>query len=388
MRRIVSCGALTALALTLGAGCASERSPGEAALSLTGSARVSVPSGDAVTISNGRTISLGETVRAVTGAAILEFSHNRRIELRPGGILKVDKVPTLTTGDALLVAGATPLVINAAGSTVKLTDGAARVGRHMGLHAGTYAGTTLITSAGRRLTINALRQATVPSLGDVPNRVEPLDVSPTDAWDRLFLGEALELTDQLQAHSEGLTGQLPAGEGRTASFLTSVVPDLGAAAGFAPSLVSAQRPPGETLVGATIAMAGRLGSLADRWQAAFAFRDQGASWGLVALDQGVTNTDGVARMLDAALARAQSFTIQFAAPQLPLVTPPVDPEPGSVVPALPSSPPTTARPPADTTPSAPTSTPPDEPEPGPLDTVSDALDDLVGGLLGGLDNEG
>jgi hypothetical protein len=52
-------------------------------------------------------------------------------------------------------------------------------------------------------------------------------------------------------------------------------------------LVDPDRPAGDVLVGATISGLDRGGSYADRWRAAFRFRDAGATWGLVAMDRGV-----------------------------------------------------------------------------------------------------
>jgi hypothetical protein len=73
--------------------------------------------------------------------------------------------------------------------------------------------------------------------------------------------------------------------------------------------VNPARPPGDTLVGAAIALESTRGTFAERWAAVFGFRDQNAGWGLVALDQGVARAALLATM-DGAVSRAPA---QFAA---------------------------------------------------------------------------
>src|SRR5205823_5710909 len=114
----------------------------------------------------------------------------------------------LLHGDALAISERQRFTIKAAGSLLSVTGGAVRLGRQLGVEAAVYRGQVAISSAGHTLTVPALREAVVPALGVVPPKAEPLRLRATDAWDRRFLGDAIELTDQLQARSDGLTGQL------------------------------------------------------------------------------------------------------------------------------------------------------------------------------------
>jgi hypothetical protein len=151
---------------------------------------------------------------------------------------------------------------------------------------------------------------------------------------------------------------------------------------FTADLVDAgSRPQGETLIGAAIASLGRRGSFTDRWKAIFDFHQQGAEWGLVALDQGV---DGEP-LLGAVEQALNGTTFEFAA--APAASPTTT-APGAGNTTTTSPPPGTPPP---TTP-PPTSPPPTTPPAGgPLPTTGIGIidnavapvNDLIGGLLGG-----
>ena len=72
------------------------------------------------------------------------------------------------------------------------------------------------------------------------------------------------------------------------------------------SLIAASLP--DTLVGAAITLEGTRGTFAERWAAVFTFRDEGAEWGLVAMDQGVARVP-LLNAIDAAISRGPT---QFA----------------------------------------------------------------------------
>jgi hypothetical protein len=375
MKRIASCGALLLL-LTLVGACTSHRAPGEASLDMTGKVRLTSSSGHVTTVLRPQTVRRGQTIRVERGTATLKFSGDRQIELRRGGIVKVDRVPVVQSGDALLITGARTFTVRAADSTVALTDGAARVGRRLGIETATYKGSVKLTSTGRSLVVPALRQATVPSLGVLPAKPEPLRMQSSDSWDRRFLGTAIELSEELQTRSDALTGQLPRGEGRSAGSIASLLPVLDKESGFGPTLVERNRPTGESVVGASIAASGHTGTFVQRWLSVFSFRDEGAAWGLVALDQKVADVPGLSSSLDFALAKVQSLASQLAAPPAP--------------PAVPTSSPTT--PTSPTSPTSPPTVPPSpggggggSPEPAPPEQgVLQPVTDAVGGLVSGL----
>src|SRR5579864_265941 len=187
-------------------------------------------------------------------------------------------------GDMLATAKSTPLTVTAGSADARVRDGAAHLTRALGVTAASYAGDMDVTSAGRDLTVPALRQAGVPGPGLLPATPTPLDYHADNPWDRRYLGDAIDLGDELQARSDGFTAQLASGEGHTAGFYRQLLPALANQPDFTQALLDPNQAPGETLVGAAIAVQGHADSFLDRWRAAFGFRDQGARWGLVALD--------------------------------------------------------------------------------------------------------
>ena len=50
--------------------------------------------------------------------------------------------------------------------------------------------------------------------------------TPDNPWDRRYLGDAIDLGDELQARSDGFTAQLATGEGHTAGFYRQLMPAL------------------------------------------------------------------------------------------------------------------------------------------------------------------
>jgi hypothetical protein len=151
-----------------------------------------------------------------------------------------------------------------------------------------YNARVTVASAGRSLDVPALRQVAVPAAGLLPGKPSPLIFRAGDAWDQRFLGDAIDLGNQLVARSRGFTAQLGPGEGHTTAFYRQILPALANEPSFDVASLGPDRSPGEALVGLAIAVTGTRGSFDDRVAAVFAFHDDGAAWGLVALDQGVS----------------------------------------------------------------------------------------------------
>jgi hypothetical protein len=183
--------------------------------------------------------------------------------------------------------------------------------------------------------------------------------------------------------------RLAPGEGSTPGFFRELLPALEDESGLPELLTdldatSRLAPP--EMVGAAIATQSRRGGFAMRWRTTFGFRNEGAEWGLVALDQRVARTR-LLRDLDVALGRRGLTPI--ASPASPAALPS-----GSAPP--PSTPPDTSFPTQTSTPratrpaSTPAVTPPPPmllPQPPPLPTepaeaIVDTVDDLFNGLLG------
>ena len=378
------------LALVGLAGCRHDRlAAGEARLTDV-SGRVEVRHAGVWRAADGGVLRRGDhvRVRGAASSAALELADGGRLELRGGTRVGVAPTPVLEAGDLLVLPGSRAINVAANGVAARVVGhGAARLSQTLAFESAAYAGTVRLSSAGRSLTVPALRQTGVPSLGLVPSQPAPLVYRDADRWDRRFLGRAIDLGRDLASRSRGVTGQLRAGEGTSAGFYRLLLPGLDSETAFTQTLVSSTGlPPGENLVGAAIALRGHRGTFASRWEEAFAFRDDGAEWGLVALDQQVRDTAGLVGDLDLALGRLGERLV--AAPILP------PPDFTGAVASSGGTPTTTPPSPSPSTVPTPPTTPPTQPPPSvppppptgvePVDQLVDPLVDTVNGLIAGL----
>jgi hypothetical protein len=369
------------------AGCRRSSSAAVGRLTVAGQADVTRPGEDRREVTGARDVRVGDRVLVRQGTAEIRLPEDQRLELRPGSDVELQSgsgrgraKPALMAGDLLVMSGPTALVVGAPGADVTVT-GVARMSRGVALLVATYQGSVVVASAGRSITAPALRQAAVSAAGAFPPRPSPLELSAADPWDQRFLSDAIELSNQLAARSQGFSAQLAGTDGRTAGYFRTLFPRLGAEPAFDASLVNPSRPPGDTLVGAAITLQGTRGGFAERWAAVFAFHDDGAPWGLVALDQGVSGVS-LLELVEGAIGRSPTT---FA-----------EGPPGGGPSSLPApsgsgSPATTApRPTATTAPvrrgPAPTTTttappPPTTTPPGPLNTGSPVVDNTVNSLV-------
>jgi hypothetical protein len=428
LRSPVTVVAAVALAAGVLAGCSrgpSDPAPGEARLvSHAGGVQVSTD-GRSWRDAHEGTLRRGERVRVRDGgSAVLALASDARAELRTGSQLIVGRPLHLVTGDLLVRAGRDAVAVDATSALASVTAGGdARLSRGLALDTAVYDGAVDLRSGSRSFRVAALRQVSVPGVGLLPDagtHAPPLAYRASDRWDREFLGDWIALGDDLEARSNGLSGQIGPDQGRTAGFYRLLLPELDAQPDFTQTLVDAQQSisPGERLVGAVIALAStRHGSFAGRWTSAFAFRAEGAAWGLVALDQRVRDRPALVTQMDAALSRVVTRPdVAAAANVTPTgspsgdrsrggsTSPSTDPSGtggGTVPPSTPpttspSSPPTTQPlvpllplptiPPPSGDRSQPSAPPTTQP-PASGDTIgqlTDTLVDTVGGLLGGL----
>lgn len=370
------------------AGCSGDSvAPNEARLRATGDVRVATGDGAFVSVTGARTLKYGDRVRVRDGSAHILTANGASLALARDTELRVESEPDLVRGHLLVTTAARHPVTVRTGPAKTETQGVTHLTRQLASSVSTYKGRATMRSAGRSLEVPALREATVPALGLLPARPTPISYDADDRWDRRFLSPAIEFGDQLEALSRGLEAQIPVYEGRTPGFYRTLLPQLDREADL-DSLLDPDRPRGENLVGAAIAAAGGGGSFAERWTTTFAFRDEGAHWGLVALDQDAMSAR-LADTLQAAIARTPT---EFAA------------APGAVSPGLPGTGPVEGGGPAPTgTPSGgtngptsptapvtdglPVPVPPAPPAPEGLlptlvQTVDETADAVVGGLLG------
>lgn len=334
-------------------------------------------------VDGGRTLRRGDQVKVERGSARVVTAKGSTLELRPGTHLRMAGTPELVAGHLLVTAaGVTDVTM---GDARFRTQGVSHLARRLAMSVASYTGTATIRSVGRTLEVPALREATVPALGLLPAKPAPLQYDEDDGWDRRFLSPAIEFGDQLAARSRGLEAQVPAGEGRTAGFYRTLLPSLEREVAL-DVLLDTTRPTGETLVGAAIASMGDApGNFATRWRSTFAFRDDGAHWGLVALDQQAMSAR-LSSALDEALGRSPTVFATTAGDRDLPVTPAGPTPPGATAPPVTPGP-TGPRPPDEPPPLVDLPDPlPDDPLPtgGILDPVVDTVVDVVGGLLGAL----
>jgi hypothetical protein len=366
--------------------------PGAARADVNGEALV-VRGDTGEPLTDGTVLVPGDEVVVGSGTVVLELANGTTLEGRAGRgdtaatRVIVDRVPQLLEGDLLVIGDG--VSVDAGTVDVELATSAdpaaVRINRSLSVTTASYDGGVAIDSAGQRRDVPELRQLTVASLGQPPRTAEPLRYDESDPWDLRFLGAAIEVGRRLEALSRAYTP--PPGEAVTAGFFAIVLPGLDDEPDFVDGdLLDVARAPGETLVGAAIALLGDRGAFAERWAAVFGLRDEAAQWGLVAADQGVTD-DPVVDEVELALGRTADLAAEQAAGPVGgggvgtgagTTTAPSGTTPTSGMGPIP--PPTTAPPVL-----APPSTEPEVvPETGVplLDSVAQPVENLLGGLLG------
>lgn len=387
MRRLL--GLLAFGVVAVAAGCSSGGGNSAGQLTVQGQTEIAGASGDWKPVTGTVQVKSDEQVRVVDGEATITLGGEGKVSLRKGTQVKLTQAPnssidspTLVAGDLLVEAPRGRVVVNAGDSDVVVEAGAARLARSPSLVVGTYSGTAMVTSAGRGLQVPALHQATVVAVGLLPSQSSPLVYTTGDSWDERFLGDAIQLGDELAARSRGFTAQLRPGQDTNAGFYRQLIPALETQPDFGSTVVAPGGPAGETLVGLAITAEGSKGSFTDRLQQVFAFHEDGAAWGLVALDQGVSRVKILATV-DDALGRGPSLLAAPVAPAQQVSR--ASPRPSAEAPAQPATAPT---------PSAAASPPPTTvplPSAGPLrtgvplvDGTVNSLVDVLSGLLGAL----
>ncbi len=395
---------LIAVVLALAVVVTATGTPGEgtpdrvATLALDGTAEIDGSGGVRQVDTGDHGIAAGDEIELLSGDAVLRMPEGQALELRagPGRASRVEMgpIPTVEGGDVLALAGDEELVVEAAGTQLSLVDGAARISRSTGTTFVVYEGRASLTSGGRTLEggLPPLRQVVVTDSGMLPLTVSPLRFGETpDPWDRRFLGEAIALQAVLERRSTGFTTLLRDDFTPDVFFYQAVLPGLLHEPSFDQALLDGQeRPVGETLVGAAVALVGREADFATRWQKVFALRTEGAGWGVVAFDQEAPPV-ALLSALDGAVDRSPLlFAPPSSAPVFEPVPVPVRERPQAPPPrpiSLPVRPVPSIRPPAPRPfrPPEPVVAPePSDDDEGVLEPVVDPLVDLLDGVLDGL----
>jgi hypothetical protein len=289
VKRAAALLAVALVALPL-AGCGGGGDSDTYVLDVTGTAEVR-STGPVQHLGSGKhRLEVGWTVTVTRGSAVLGLPGDATLELRDGrrsSVVKVGPRPTLLDGDALAVASdGDDVQLSSGGASFAVHDGAARVRRAAGVTLAVYAGKADVESLGERMeAVPALRQVTVSNSGALPSMAVPLvyDRAKPDRWDVRYLNGAIDLGGVLDRGVRVLNARSAPPDFGVA-YLREVLPAMRTAKTVTDEDLTGGRSVGETIVGASIALGGR-GDVRARWKDAFDFRDAGADWGLVALDQ-------------------------------------------------------------------------------------------------------
>lgn len=267
---------------------------GEARLEVDGVATVTRANGDRDEVDGKTDLSRGDRVEVTDGVAFMSFRGGTIFELRAGLDADADDTavlmaarPVLEAGDLLVTTPGTAS-LEADGTEVDVVDGAARLSRAFGMSVSSYDADVQLDSAGATVEVPALRRIAVPDLGRLPGAPRPVSYVSDDPWDRRFLGAAISVGEDLERLADDLfTNVLPEGSGRTPGFFRLVLPELEGEDEFEADLLEGRDDPRDTFIGAAITVEGDRGGFSERWDDVFSFRDQGAEWGIVVLDQAV-----------------------------------------------------------------------------------------------------
>ncbi|HEY4378595.1 MAG TPA: hypothetical protein VGM93_15615 [Acidimicrobiales bacterium] len=268
---------------------------GEAFVTMHGVALVTRSGGRVQTIRGRTTLHPGDRLRMQKGRAALELSDGVGYQARAAtghdaaSSLQMGDRPSLDAGP-LLVTAQHGARVQVAQTTVSLVGvGAMRLSQSLATAVGVYRGEAQVDSAGATGQVAALRSLEIAAPGDVPHRSQPLAYSPSDSWDREFLGDAISVDSQLRS----LLAGFHASGGHPANAALKLRPDLHGppSATELQALLRDRHDADGMLVGTAISGLGQGGSFRQRWDAVFAFRDDGAAWGLVAMDRAVGPED-------------------------------------------------------------------------------------------------
>jgi hypothetical protein len=340
--------------------------PGTARL-LPGDAAVTVHRGTPVAAADAL-LRAGDTLTVQHGVAGLRTALGT-IYATGGSVVAITSgAPRVVRGDVLVEGKEMVVGMRAATATI---NGAARIRQGLTLEVDVYRIGAVVRTAVETVGVGRLRRAIVAGNGSSLVSIAPLVINPADKWDRRFLGTAIELDAGLVARSRGLTMQA----GNDASQVVTKVVD---ATGYTDLTLLKNEAVGELVVAAELAHASHLGSNAVK--AALHLRSLGASWGLIALEQGLHALPAPIAGIDNVVVPVGSASSVAGVPvdKVTVVTTPEAAKSPSVT--LPAQTPVTTPP----TGSTPVTVPPatDEQPTSVVGSLVDGVGDLVGGLLG------
>ncbi|HEX3539089.1 MAG TPA: hypothetical protein VHT75_01485 [Acidimicrobiales bacterium] len=360
-------------------------------LTVTGDSTLTRLHGSPQKATSGADLHAGDRVQVASGEAVVNL-HGGVLHLRSGADLVVDATPHLNGGSILVQPSGAGISVAAQRGTLVVPKGVAQLAvgsATANLTAKVYTAVSQLDITGNpAVSIAAPRQVTLTPDTRLPVTAGPLQYQADDAWDRLYLGSAMSVSDQLAAAANGFNAQLSATEGSDPSFYQQLVPALNSRPDFVAAFSAAQHAqplagspaakPGDYLIASVIALRANGGSLINRLNDELLFHAQGANWGFVALDQGVSDLTGVLNDLLGAIGRA-SLPITGAPPsQLAIGPPPtIATTPTTRPPTRSTTPPATTAPRVTVPPATPTPTT----NPLTIPAPSQSPPGILGGLL-------
>ncbi|MCU1356924.1 MAG: hypothetical protein JWM89_2342 [Acidimicrobiales bacterium] len=283
---------------------------GEAIVTVHGSAFVDRADGTSETVTESTRLHPGDRIDIRRGRAEFELAEGVRFEglARSTRVadtsLEMARVPTLRSG-RLLVASPAGTSLHTGIADVRVEPaGVARIARSYAVTLGSYRGSAVLSSAGIARSVPALRSVVAAATGEI-GRVRPID-QRGDRWDRRYLADAVSLDSQLAPLARGMR----VGKVDPRSLLATVrgVLDRSPSAAAVARLVKGR--PNRLDLGIALAVIGNgtRTTFAERGARALAFRDAGASWGLVAMDVRADPDAVAATMRDALDSKVLSTT--------------------------------------------------------------------------------
>ena len=335
---------------------------------VSGAARVLAADADWAPLASGRRLAPGDVVEVGAGGEIeVARGADSSVAVRPAR--DVNAEITVGSVSELDVAAGEVLVTSAPAAPIGLTsegvsargDGVYRFDRALSIRIGVYEGSAVVATPSGELRVPEYRQSVIAGRV-LPRSPEPLRVRTGDAWDARFLSEVIDLDRRLSAQRRGYQAEFGrrmrtlnplreiAGDDRRLRFLRSELGD---------------RTSGDLMIALVIGLlvedetGSNLSMILSR---IFGLFDAGASWGLIAVDEGIES-----RALTDGIVRAIALRTGDVEPGTDVTPPPASPSPSPGGPS-PSPEPTKTKEPSPSPSPTPSESPSPSPSPSPTPT--------------------
>ncbi|MGH2805942.1 MAG: hypothetical protein ACRDKT_01580 [Actinomycetota bacterium] len=237
-------------------------------------------------------------VKGRDGVAELELEAHREVSLNSlKGTARVRIRSTSTiegqSGSLLANAPGEDMKVLFDDATASFSDGRFRLDRGFGAsRAASYSANVTLSAPGEgRIAMRPLYEVDIAA-GDLPDAASPYELT-YDGWDEEYIGEVVNLTEDLDRLAIGFSRQLDGSRPPLDYFA-----DLAGAAKVDFMRPFLRRAPADLLVGFTIATNDRDRSLERSFKQAFDLYDAGARWGVAATILEVRATPLLAQLSD------------------------------------------------------------------------------------------